>query len=259
MIKKFYICKLCLIVFGALLASQHTLAEEVCKKQEMQRNWRSIDFEKTLMDITFMQGGVITISSLGGSYEKIRAELPNGDELILKPLRGGFREYRAFDVPNAKLKQIEQAKWQGFKSRPVCVETYTQQELAEKAALARELAAIEKRRQILRDGCVVKVFPTSPDAISGSLYEAICEVIAAAISENNTQVIEQIRGQIKSRLLAEMLCILETLNGRTNQTIIKSAQRLCSHETASVSNENPSSYSLKKYLPAAHRFLEANL
>ena len=107
------------------------MAEEVCKKQEMQLNWRSIDFEKTLMDITFMQGGVITIS-LGSSYEKIRAELPNGDEIVLEPLRGGFREYRAFDVPNAKLTQIDQAKWQGFKSRPVCVETYTQPELAER-------------------------------------------------------------------------------------------------------------------------------
>ena len=255
---KLMLLNLFLIVSSVFLASQHTLAEEACKRQEMQLNWRSIESEEAAKEITFMQGGIITVST-SGAYEKIKAELPNGDEIVLEPVRGSFRKYRAFDVPNAKLAKIDRAKWQGFKSRSVCVETYTQQELAEKAVLARELEVIKKRRQILRDGCVVKVFPAKPDAVSSSLYEGICEVIAVAISENNTQAIEQIRDRIKSRLVAEMLCILKTLNGRTNTTVVDSARRLCSHETASVTNENPSSYSLKTHLPAAHLFLEANL
>lgn len=256
--KKFYLCKLCLIVFGALLAVQSAVGSEVCKRQEMQSNWRAIETETAYVKVNLQQGGIVTVRTTE-NYEKLKTKLPDGSEIVLEPVGNIAPIYRAVDVPDEQFAKIDQAKWLGLKSRMTCVENYTKEELVEKVIQARKLAAKEKRRKLLYDSCVVKVFPDDANAVTTPHYESICKTIALTISGDNPSLMDQIRGQIKSRFLADTLCNLTTLNGRSNAKIVESTRRLCANETASVNDESPSSYSLKVHLPKAHLFLESNL
>ena len=263
--KKFVVCKLCVIVFGTLLALQDAVAQEVCKRQGWQTNWQSIESETAYAKVTVHEGGIVTVRTTA-DYEKLKAKLLDGSEIILEPVGNAAVIYRAVDVPAAQVPEIDQAKWLGLKSRITCVENYTQKELEEQAIQARKLAAEEKRlvakkkyQQLLYDRCVVEVFPDDSNAANTPHYESICKAIVLAISEDNARLKDQIRGQIKSRFLANALCNLTTLNGRSNIKIVESTKRLCANKTASVNDESPSSYSLKVNLPKAHLFLESNL